>query len=330
MLKNRSLEYRSWSTLSALESEAFGSAAEMSTLAKMSLEKLSLEQNSSQPFNGTLETYSFGEMILAHNRSGMHEIEHTKSDIGIKEADFFYLVMSRKGKNEISQKNKSIQLKENSVAILSSKEPFKIAFGMDHDFLSLQIPATLLHSRVNGLNTCLASDLAIGNPFGKMLAGVFQELPECLQSADAKNLILMHDLIIELIEMAIGSITSCPKSTVNQTYILDSKLISYINAHLDDPFLSPASVATSFRVTERTIHGHFSKMNTTFMTYVRTQRCKLIAKQLETDEGRNIPLTDLILDAGFSDLTTFRRAFVKLYGITPKDYRAQKRMSLAG
>ena len=95
------------------------------------------------------------------------------------------------------------------------------------------------------------------------------------------------------------------------------EVVSYIESHLHEK-ISLADTARRFFVSESTIGQTFQKkMHVSFYHYV-TQRRLIAAKSMILEESNLDILSEKI---GFSDYSTFYRAFKKEFGISPKEYR---------
>ncbi len=114
------------------------------------------------------------------------------------------------------------------------------------------------------------------------------------------------------------AITESP-DTLPQTEkpeLLD-KLVGYIENNLKEK-ITLKDTSARFFVSESTISQTFQKkMNVSFYHYV-TQRRLIAAKSMILSENN---LDNLCTKVGFSDYSTFYRAFKKEFGISPREYR---------
>lgn len=98
--------------------------------------------------------------------------------------------------------------------------------------------------------------------------------------------------------------------------LLDN-VVSYIESHLHEK-ITLADTAQRFFVSESTIGQTFQKkMHVSFYHYV-TQRRLIAAKSMILEEDN---LDSLSIKVGFTDYSTFYRAFKKEFGISPREYR---------
>ena len=97
---------------------------------------------------------------------------------------------------------------------------------------------------------------------------------------------------------------------------LINALIEHIEGHLDEK-LSLDEVAAHFYTSRGTINNLFRQnMDTSFYKFV-TQRRLILAKVL-IGEGKG--LDEISLRCGFSDYSTFYKAFKKEFGISPREF----------
>lgn len=121
-------------------------------------------------------------------------------------------------------------------------------------------------------------------------------------------------LLVELNRACSGGEMPAP---VTEKHELLDDLVTYVENHLAEK-ITLEITARRFLVSQSTISQTFrQKMGISFYRYV-TQR-RLIAAKTEILAGK--PLETLYETVGFSDYSTFYRAFRREYGISPSKYR---------
>lgn len=94
-------------------------------------------------------------------------------------------------------------------------------------------------------------------------------------------------------------------------------VVAYLETHLHEK-ITLADIATRFFVSESTIGQTFrKKMHVSFYHYL-TQRRLIAAKSMILEEANLDILSEKV---GFTDYSTFYRAFKKEFGISPREYR---------
>lgn len=121
--------------------------------------------------------------------------------------------------------------------------------------------------------------------------------------------------LITYFHRALNDLGSQPPKTEKHELLDD--LVSYIESHLHER-ITLSDTAHRFFVSESTIGQTFQKkMHVSFYHYV-TQRRLIAAKNMILEETNLDTLGEKV---GFSDYSTFYRAFKKEFGISPREYR---------
>lgn len=104
-----------------------------------------------------------------------------------------------------------------------------------------------------------------------------------------------------------------------------SEVTAYIDTHFGDPELCLASVAAHFKLSEGYLSQMFKKTyGTNFSTYVETVR---VDKAKDFLMNTNLPVSEISELVGYLAQNTFGRAFKRVTGLSPSEYRKKKRVS---
>jgi AraC-like DNA-binding protein len=126
------------------------------------------------------------------------------------------------------------------------------------------------------------------------------------------------DTLARLIGIACGAVAAEQSDAVRAGRLVEAK--RYIDRHLADPDLLPASVAASLGISVRTLHALFEPTGTSFARYVLRRRLEECRTALLGNPRRAV--TDIAFAWGFSSLSGFYRAFHAAFGMSPGDLRA--------
>ena len=102
-------------------------------------------------------------------------------------------------------------------------------------------------------------------------------------------------------------------------------LMNYVLANFTDPDLSLTSISEETGLSSAYISRLFKEeTGSTFVSYVRYQRIQYARKLLDSTDRF---IKDIATECGFVDQTSFIRCFKATEGITPSDYRKQKKIT---
>ena len=106
-------------------------------------------------------------------------------------------------------------------------------------------------------------------------------------------------------------------SKPEKTILLD-EILQYISDNLSQR-ITTKSVADYFHVSQSTINQLFKKSLNTSIYKLITQKRLIKSKNLIK---ANVPLKEIPDQCGFSDYSVFYKAFIKEYGVSPKEFKS--------
>jgi AraC-like DNA-binding protein len=104
-------------------------------------------------------------------------------------------------------------------------------------------------------------------------------------------------------------------------------IIRYIEEHLRDPLLSPATIAKGMRLSPRYLRTIFSISGERVSAYILRRRLEECGRQMRNPAWNGHTLTEIAFSWGFNSSAYFTRCFHEQFGLAPRDFR---RASLQG
>ncbi len=99
-------------------------------------------------------------------------------------------------------------------------------------------------------------------------------------------------------------------------------ILLFCAEHFSEP-IKVSDVANSLHISRYHIaHIFRKKLNTTYNEYITGKRIEYAATLLSSE---SLSIIDIAYKSGFNSIRTFNRNFVKYFGISPKEYKQQKR-----
>jgi AraC-like DNA-binding protein len=191
--------------------------------------------------------------------------------------------------------------------------------------LALRVPRKRFAPLVTGVDDCCFHPIPSTTPALRLLTDYVKvaEASQTAACAELQHLVVAH--IYDLMAVAIGATREAGEGAQGGG-LRASRLQAIkddIAGKLDQPDLSVATLAIRHGCTPRFIQRLFEAEGTTFTEYVLTKRLASAHRMLTDPRRTDDKISTIGLDAGFTDVSYFNRAFRRRYGDTPSDVRAK-------
>ncbi|MGA3401183.1 MAG: helix-turn-helix domain-containing protein [Acetobacteraceae bacterium] len=180
------------------------------------------------------------------------------------------------------------------------------------------VPKALLDPHLPALRRPIYTRLSDRNGVDALAGSYLDALTRNWDSISEVTMGSVADTLARLIGIACGAVAAEQSDAVRAGRLVEAK--RYIDRHLADPDLLPASVAASLGISVRTLHALFEPTGTSFARYVLRRRLEECRTALLGNPRRAV--TDIAFAWGFSSLSGFYRAFHAAFGMSPGDLRA--------
>jgi AraC-like DNA-binding protein len=270
-------------------------------------------------FQARIETISVRRGSITRHRCTPHSAVRAPADIANSPGEFNYLSLILSGGSECEQRGRTTVLKTGDIVVLDSARPAR--FSMDpapFDALIMSIPKA-------DLRTTGDADERIGNvvlkqnrtPLAKCLSLVAQRM----MAASQEELVSLYDACLSLLPLEAWCFDRDEVPAGAQVHHLLPKIMNYIDQNVTQADLDPLRVAEQFGISVRYLHKLFIACGVTFSSFLTARRLNYISRDLRSPTCRRQPISTVALRWGFSDLSSFNRAFKRKYGCTPSQFR---------
>jgi AraC-like DNA-binding protein len=232
------------------------------------------------------------------------------------------LVIASSRKLNISHRGHEIRLAPGEATIMQADAPGRCGSREAFVVSEIMIPPAEWMARGAHHGDVLMQHIRRNSDSLELLRGYIRSLEKASFDASAQGREIVSRHIFDLAVLAATSHPSIDESSASAVVAARLRAVfDYIAVHFSDPDLSLTNVARSLRISPRYLQRLMETSGTSFTGYVNELRLKrafmLLAQRCE------VRVSDVALQAGFSDISHFNRLFRSRFGGTPSDVRAQ-------
>jgi len=293
--------------------------------ASESFSPLVSEPEDIRVFNGSIVRGTIGDMTLSEVYSDAQIVRHSRSHVARTKDAMFFLHLQLEGESINRQDGRESLLRVGDFTLCDSTRRYEMVFTGANRMLVLGIPNTVLRRQVG----CPESLAAIHMPGGRGTSGLLSQLlrkywNEYHSCLDEHSVARVAVAILDLIGAAYADVPQAlgDRSSLGTAHRI--RIVNYIEAHLNDPDLTPTRIAEACKMTARYLHHLFSDQDETVARYILRRRLEACSKALQSNAQRGRTVTAIAFDYGFNSPTHFGRVFRTKFNVTPREYRREK------
>ncbi|MEV7135895.1 helix-turn-helix domain-containing protein [Arthrobacter sp. NPDC093128] len=227
-----------------------------------------------------------------------------------------------RGQARVSQNGRLAAQKPGHSVLYLTDRPYELDFPTAIDEVVLQVPAAALSTRRRRLDELAARSFEPTMPF-RLLQTYIMQLSIEGTGRDSAGL---GRVAAELLDVALGSVDGTyVNASGDATY---ASVKQFVREHACDANLDPSTVAAAFHISLRQLYNLFTEAGQSPAEMIRQRRLDLAQGMLVNDPKR--PVATIAYECGFTDSSTFTRAFRANTGQTPAAYRRERALIIAG
>ena len=235
------------------------------------------------------------------------------------------VVVVRSGRLVVSQAGRAAFLQPGDFALYSSSQPFQINIDSDTSTARLvraHMPISLLSKVVDDLDGRLATPLPGNRGVGALLGQFLTRVTDDSADYGVADLPRLANLTVDLLTAAVSHQDGGGAADRDSgRAALLPQILAFVRQHLDDPQLSPTSVAAAHHISVSYLHRLFQEHDTTVGAWIRRERLDRARRDLTDPQLMHVPVHRIAARWGYQDHATFTRAFTAAFGIPPRDFR---------
>jgi AraC-like DNA-binding protein len=241
-------------------------------------------------------------------------------------SDDVVLGLSLGGGCTVYQHGRAATIGKGEAVLTTCADPAVVVIPVVSRPVSLRIPNAIFRSRIADFDACLSRRIPRSSE-GLLLAGYVAAMwnTDALIKPELRDAVVSH--IHDLVCLMLGA-KGDARDLAEQGGVRAARrsaILREIERRSGDAALSANTLARAFGITPRYVHLVLEETGKTFTHHLLQRRLEKAAAMLRDPLWRHGKIADIAVEAGFTDLSYFNRAFRRRFGATPSDVRETAR-----
>lgn len=265
-----------------------------------------------------------GELKVCSGRTTANRVERTPALArdGVEPTVFVNLQLD--GTSMVVQEDREAVLRPGAMAMYDSTAAYTLLNeeGMGGEFF--QIPHCALALPPDLIRKACAVPLVPDHPLASLTFDYLRRLASDPSLFTTVNGDLAGHPSIELLRAVIVTQLGYPEQAAEPlANTLRMRILDYASRNLRDPELSAERIAAAHFISVRHLYKVLADANISLSQWIRTRRLEAARHELAACPD-GVTIASVARRHGFSDMSSFSRAFRAEYGLSPRDWRGHR------
>jgi AraC-like DNA-binding protein len=291
--------------------------------SRMHGERTQVEVYSRIPDAG-LKCAKMGVTELLHLRCGTVSIRREAADVRHRTDHMSTFILQVAGHGAFRHYGNRVELNEGDFVLCDNSAQYELRLEGTNEIIMFRVPTAMLKHRIPSVKSLCGRSLRAREGLASTAAAMALDLVrKDAELLDNETGARAGQYLLDVLACSFSGLIDKEHSASAIVAGHYCRVKLFIEDHLRDPDLSPASVARRLNFSSRYLRMIFSAGEESPSAYILRRRLEECAAQLRDPRWRNHSITDIAFGWGFNSGPHFARSFRARFACSPRDYRCQ-------
>lgn len=272
-------------------------------------------------FAGSIRSAGTGDLYISRLATSPHLVERRPDAISRTDTGYLKLSLHVSGQSMLVQDGREVVLQPGDITLYDTSKPYTMVQERDFSMLVAMFPREAVRSVAPDAPALAGLKFDVDSGLASIVSDYLDTLDQNLDTLAGPAGDRLSRVGLELIGALLA--TELDRAPVQEPRaVLLRRVQAYIEQHLEDPELSPGSIAAAHFISVRHLHGLFRDEDKTVAAWIRTRRLERCRQDLSDPLLSARSIAAIAARWGFLDAGYFAKLFRQAYGTSPAGYRA--------
>ena len=278
-------------------------------------------------YRAVFRASGLGAMHVVAMEVGPTTVSRTPRLISQADPDMLKMLMvCGGGASVVAQGGQQARLSPGEFAVYNTRRPYEVICGVDGEptqLLTFMFPPSLLPLSPSGLGDLAAVRIPATTGVGELTSQFLRQLARNIDSYSPADAVRLSTAALEILATRLAHELGNREwgTPESRRHALLTSVQAFIQQHLGDPGLSPATIAAAHHMSLRSLHQLFGDEGLTVAGWTRRRRLECCRRDLSDPALATRPVAAIAAKWGYSSASDFSRAFRAAHGLPPAEYR---------
>jgi AraC-like DNA-binding protein len=256
---------------------------------------------------------------MPRSSSGLHGVA------AAPEPDFYKVALQIHGSCVLGQDGKEAALEPGDFSIFDGRRPFRLTYHRPYRALLVMIPPKLLPISEKRIAQIGAVRMSGRQGLEGLVSTFLTRLEKEVDHVDSRDAEGLSEHVLGLLGMVFAhqADQGIESAKTARSTVLRRQIQRYVVQHLDDPAMTPTTLAQTHNISKRYLCKVFEYEGSTVAGWIRRCRLEKVRRDLEDPRLADWPVSAVGARWGLVDPSQLSRLFRNAYGLSPTEYRGR-------